>query len=246
MRKIRHHSALVMKVLITRPRPDAAPFAKACEEAGLVPISAPLMDIEFSDRKLSLSEIGALAFTSTNGVRAFTRQHDTRSLPVFAVGRVTAQCARDAGFEIVIAAEGDVESLGREIARNALSGGILHIAGTHRAGDLASLLSGQNISVRREVLYTARAVTSLNTDTKFFLHEPGPGFVCLFSPRTAQIFIDLAGQVGGLSKLETKSAICLSDNVAAELMPRAWARIVVAKERHSDAMIASMIEAMDD
>ena len=59
------------RVLITRAEPDASEFAAACRSRGLEPVLSPVMRIEIEKIEPDLSDVGALAFTSANGVRAF-------------------------------------------------------------------------------------------------------------------------------------------------------------------------------
>lgn len=233
-----------MKVLITRPQPDAEVFAALGARSGIEAIIAPVMTIQLLTKKLNMNDAGALAFTSANGVRAFAKNSADRSLPVFAVGRATADAARAAGFSDIRIAGGDVEQLSGLILneRNSFAGDLLHIAGAQRAGDLISLLSSAGIKGRRETLYDARLVEALPKPAVAALsNQPPVDWAAFFSPRTAAHFIALVRKAGLEDRLRHVRALCLSQAVAKAARPSLWKEIVVAKGRHANAMISAII-----
>lgn len=226
-------------VLVTRPAPDGEAFAEDCRRAGLSPLLAPVMTIDIETRPVSLSGIGALAFTSANGVRAFVRNAARRDLPVFAVGAVTAAAAKAAGFGDVRAAGGDVDALAAHIAaeKNDITGAVLHVAGADRAGDLVAMLEARGIAARRLALYRARALDALDGAAMTALRE-SEGWVSLFSPRTARLFRSLAGD----ADLSRWRAACLSPAVAAAV-GSGWAEIAVPARPDAAGLIALMAPA---
>jgi len=231
-----------MRVLITRPQPEANAFAELCTAQGLATIVSPLMKIVLCKAAPDLSSIGALAFTSVNGVRAFAQNSESRDLPVFAVGKTSAAKARKAGFTQVHAADGDVEALAALIsARWSSDGGaILHVAGATRAGDLVKLLEETGLSARREVLYEARPVEGLNEEALAALKSGAADlWVALFSPRSATLFLEAAEKAKLTPALGKVNAVCLSRAVA-DAIGDGWRDIRVAARRDSAAMIELM------
>ncbi|MGY8991307.1 MAG: uroporphyrinogen-III synthase, partial [Rhodospirillales bacterium] len=70
-------------VLITRPEADAAVLQSQLTAMGFKTLLNPILNIAYKDDvHLSLESVQAILFTSANGVRAFVRQHDERSIPV--------------------------------------------------------------------------------------------------------------------------------------------------------------------
>ena len=229
-----------MKILVTRPQPDAGDFAKRCRRAGLEPVLSPLMTVNFLKTQLDTAKIDAFAFTSMNGVRAVSAFED-KTIPVFAVGDMTAECARAAGFENVSAAKGDVNSLADLISSAGVAGDILHVAGAHRAGDLVAALQTRGVAARREVLYEARAVDSLPPAAKAALMaDPPVDWVALFSPRTAALLLALVNDAGLGDRLRHVRAVCLSAAVADKLENAAWKSVAAAPRRDAEAMIETI------
>jgi len=227
-----------MRVLVTRAEPDASAFAALCREHGLTPVMAPVTAIETYEKPVDLAGIGALAFTSANGVRAFAANEARRDMPVFAVGAVTAEAAKAAGFKDVAAADGDVESLARHIGaeRDKADQGVLHIAGADRAGDLVALLKGEDIESRRLTLYEARPVRSLPDDVTQRIKTDPPEWASFFSPRTARLFLQLARAAHATGRLSEIRAACLSGAVAAAAGGK-WRERRVAPDKTAESLV---------
>ncbi len=228
-----------MQVLVTRPEPDASEFAALCRENGLAPVLCPLMQVVFETAAVDLDGVGAFAFTSANGVRAYLANSTDKTLPVFAVGEATAQTAADAGFNEVKTAGGDVEALAGLIGehRRSLSGAVLHIAGAARAGNLVAALNAQHIAARRMTLYAVNAADALPPGA---LSLAAADWVALFSPRTAALFARLVESAGAGERFGKMRAACLSDAVAEAAGAMAWRSVHVAGARNAAAMAALM------
>lgn len=227
------------RVLVTRAEPDGKFFADQLRAAGFEPVLAPVMRIEIAAAPVDLAGAGALAFTSANGVRAFAANSARRDLPVFAVGSVTGEAARDAGFAQVHCAGGDADSLASHIAsERGLSGnGVLHIAGEDRAGDLVTLLKQQGVAASRQTLYKAAALETLSPEVIAALAHENGLWVTLFSPRTAKLFLDLAGAAGLTARLAAARAACLSEAVAQEASKTKWADVQIAPDRTAGGVL---------
>jgi uroporphyrinogen-III synthase len=234
-----------MKVIVTRPSPDAEAFAAEISRLGAEPILSPVMAIRIRKAPVDLEGIGALAFTSANGVRAFCANSSDRDCPVFAVGEATAAAVRAAGFADVRAASGDVESLAALIAEAKPSLSVLHLAGSERAGDLAALLAESGVAARRAVLYDAEKIARFSPEAEEALAKnPRDAAVVLFSPRSARLFLEQAASAGLTEKLRDALALCLSAEVAAALGGSAWRRIEIAAERTGEAMAQLVVAAL--
>ena len=227
---------------VTRPQPDADAFVSLLAAHGVDAFACPVMEISACKEEIDLSEIGAVAFTSANGVRAFAANRpDAADLPAFAVGPVTAKAAVAAGFRRLETASGDMASLAALIcARGADNAPVLHVAGTHRAGDLVALLAENGVKARRVVLYEALAINAL-TDRQVAQLKTAR-CVAFFSPRTVRLFGKMLQRhrLGGLKR--TLVAACLSASVARVARDLGFGLAIVADA--PDA--AALAEAIDD
>ena len=104
-----------MAVLVTRPQPDDEATAAALRARGFEVLRAPMLRFEpvaFHDDLDA--RYGAVIVTSANALRGIEPHlagSQLLKLPLFAVGQRTAAAARAAGFDHVIAADGDAVGL---------------------------------------------------------------------------------------------------------------------------------------
>lgn len=234
-----------MRLLVTRPQPDADALAARLEALGVEAVIAPLMTVApVPGAAADLDGVQALIFTSANGVRAFAHISPERTLPVFAVGDATAAAAHDAGFRTVASAGGDVEDLAR-LVRGRLDpakGALFHAAGRDVAGDLKGALESAGFTLRRAVLYRAETVARLPEPAARALGELLLDGVLLFSPRTAASFVSLVAAAGLTSALADITAYCLSGAVAAAAQDAHWGSISIAPRPELDALLEVIAE----
>jgi uroporphyrinogen-III synthase len=148
------------RVWITRAQPGAEATATRVRALGHDAWVEPLLDIRaLSGARIDMTGVGALAFTSANGVRAFADLSGEREIKVFAVGAATSQAARAAGFRAVLSADGDVSALAQGIAarRGEIRGAVLHPGTSEPAGDLPGALAVHGVDVRSVALYESIA-----------------------------------------------------------------------------------------
>jgi len=240
-----------MKVLVTRPREDAAGLVAALTARGIEPILEPLLKIELvpdAREALAATLPGAQAvlFTSANGARAFAIAAPQRDLPAFAVGDATARAARDAGFARVESAGGDVHALAALVAQRLepRAGALIHAAASAVAGDLAGDLARAGFTVRRVRLYDAVAADGFSAESRRAIAADAVDAAIFFSPRTAETFVTLARAAGLGDRTAAMAAITLSPAVAAALRPLAWRRIEIAAAPNESALLDALDRAL--
>ena len=238
------------RLLLTRPCQDSLAFADALARHGIESLIEPMMTIRIDeDARLDLSGAQAILLTSANGARALAAarpDRTVRGLPVLAVGCATAQAAREAGFGLVIAADGDVDALASlAVARLRPDGGrLVHVAGRVSTGDLAPRLRAVGFEAERVPLYDAVASRALSEPARRALEARTLAGVALFSPRTARLFAKLARESGLDSTARTLTAFCLSQAVAEAAASLPWQRVSVAAAPRQDALVACVVSAL--
>ena len=228
------------RVLITRPRDDAAPLAAALEAGGVQTLVDPLLVIRhLPGPPPALTGVAGLVATSANGIRAFARRSSRRDVRVFAVGDATARTAHEAGFDLVESADGDVDALAALIESRVRpdDGDLLHVAGTDVAGDLAGRLRTAGFACRREVLYRAETVTCLPPASAAALADGTLDGVAVLSPRTASTFRRLVQEADLSGACRRLTAFCLSQAVADRLRQLPWHAVAVATHPHQHALV---------
>ncbi len=234
-----------MRLIITRPEPDASRTAEALRALAHEALIVPLLTIIYDD-KVTYADLKpqALLITSANGLRAFANNDPRRDIPVFCVGSASAAEAKVHGFSCVRAAEGDVASLTALVATlNPQEGLLLHIAGTVVSGKLAESLSDLGFQVVRRVAYQAKAVSALPPLLSDILSsqkvQDWDGIV-FFSARTAAHFVDLVQSAGLGTSCHRLRAYCLSKPVEKALAPLHFRATYVAEEHTQDSLLACL------
>jgi uroporphyrinogen-III synthase len=232
-----------MRILVTRPEPDAADTMRTLETRGHVALCAPLLEIRFRDGpEIDLSDVAAVMITSANGIRALARRTPVRSVPVFAVGKQSAAAAEDDGFRLGGQSDGDAKALAALVkSRLRPDGGpILHACGAETRGDLAGRLTAAGYDVRTSVLYDAVAATGFPSSITAALCDGTVDAILFYSPRTAGIFAELARRDGLEAACRGIVAICISEAAAASVSDLAFRRTRIASHPSEDAILAAL------
>ena len=224
---------MMLRVAITRAEPEASRTAARVRARGAEAIVAPLIAIVPCGYDTNTEGAQAIIFTSTNGVRAFPDARGARDRLVLTVGDATAEAAREAGFNDVRSADGDVNAL-VALAKRELDpaeGKLIHIAGDHVAGDLGGELRAAGFSVERRLAYASVAAAPLPPALN------GPLDIVLFhSPRAAQRFIEL-----GAPNAANLVAGCMSAAIAEAAGKVSWKRIITAPRPREDDLLAATL-----
>ncbi len=225
---------------MTRAEPGATSTAERLRGLGFDPLIAPLLRLApITGADLALDGVGALAFTSANGVAAFADLSPERRLPVFAVGAATAAAARARGFRSVASADGDVEALRRMILAHSppIVGAVLHPGPAEPAGDLAGGLAAGGVAARAVAVYQTLAGPP---DAAPAAEIRSLDAVLLHSPKAARA---LAAHLAACPAPHL-AAVCLSPAVAAPLTNAGMAAVHVADSPDEAALMECLRRAL--
>jgi uroporphyrinogen-III synthase len=223
----RCYAVFGMRLLVTRPEPDALKLRALLEEAGHQATVEPLLSLSFdSGDPIDLDGAQALIATSRNALRALKASPAlvaARHLPLFAVGKATAAEARVLGFETVVTGAGTAAELVAHIVSvlDPATGVLVHLAGDTLATDLGGELEAHGFRVRQPIVYRTVPATAFADRTVEELVAHDIDGVILLSPRTAAIYAGLMGKHGLVSVARMLPHFCLSEAVARRLQPLA-------------------------
>jgi uroporphyrinogen-III synthase len=199
---------------------------------GFEPLIDPVLEVAPVDAKLRLHGVGAIAFTSAHGVDAFAGMEARRELRVFAVGEATAARARQAGFQDVRSADGDVSALAALIVGEAreIKGAVLHAGAREPAGDLVSSLAAAGVPARVVTVYETRprraeaalAAAAFEALDLVLIHSPRAGVL-------------VAQQLDGQGR--ALGFLAISEAAAAPLRQAGYADVRVAAAPRDDALV---------
>jgi uroporphyrinogen-III synthase len=233
-----------MRLLVTRPEPDAMRLGAVLEEAGHEAVVEPLLGVSFEDGEpIDLDGAQALIATSRNALRALRGSPalaEARRLPLFAVGKATAAEARALGFEVVVTGAGTAPELVTHIVSqlDPAAGLLVHLAGDTLAGNLRGDLEAQGFRILQPVVYRMVPATTLTDTTVEQLAQGEIDGVILLSPRTAAIYAGLVRRHNLTGAVRTMPHFCLSAAVARRLEPLGPVPTMVAEAPRLEEVLA--------
>ena len=235
-----------MRLLVTRPEPDASVFAAELRGLGHEPVIQPLLEfrvLEFDLEPLRAAEV--LIITSVNSLRALQERgvtNDIHGKPLYCVGEQTAQRALAVGFETVL----EIAQTGEELARKIIAFGrraapLVHIVGEHMAFDIVGALAREGFFVQSVTVYSMDACAQLLPSVDAMLKAGDVDGVILMSPRTAEIYVSLCHRHDVTDSAKTPPYFCLSKNVAAKLAPLKPNHVRVPAEPNRKALLELLL-----
>jgi len=230
-----------MRIVVTRPQDDGERTAEVLRERGHIALVAPLLRVEPLPVGLRQT-YGAIIITSANAAIAIADQparDALAALPLYAVGRRSADAARAAGFNDVHVAGGDMKDLVRLIAehRPDARAPLLYLAGEDRSGDLIGDLAVRGIAAELAVVYRAAPVP-FSAELIGALQSGAIDAVLHYSRRSAEQYVAGAKATGIATPALRLRHICLSGPTAASLIEAGARNVAVAKRPDEQAMIA--------
>lgn len=231
-----------MRVLVFRPLEDAERSAQTLRERGKDPVVAPLFQVLPSGEKPPRGPFDALVLTSANAVPSLESLPKSwrDTVPAFCVGARTAETAGKLGFAADSARGGRAELLALILERLPKGQKLLFVAGRDRHEDLPQQLRDAGHEVTIWTAYEAKAVEALPAPAADALRDGSADAALHYSPRSAQVFFDLAAKAGLTEQARSLPQLGLSAEVAAPLISAGSDTVLVAEHPEEAALFAAL------
>lgn len=231
-----------MRLLVTRPEPDASLTAAKLRASGHDVLVQPLLNVTFNEPPAGLPDPAAILITSQNAARAIARWPQLgswRDVRIFAAGPATGRAMVALGFTDVRTGAGDAGSLAdlviAELPKGA--GSLLYPAARDRAGALAAGLLAHGYAVRIIEAYRADPVRKLGPDVRAAFVSGSIDGVLLYSGRTAKALRAVAAAEGIVETLAGPAYFVISGHVA-DVVRDLGARVEIAGHADEDSLLA--------
>lgn len=217
-----------MKLMIIRPEPGASATATRVSAAGHQPLVMPLFEIQpVAWDAPDISSFDGLLFTSSNAVRqAGPALASFSNLPVYAVGKVTADAAVAAGFKVATFGDKGVDDLLDQIAHKKL----LWLTGE----DHIRIKAPPTMQVVMRIVYKS---ASLAAPANFAATLAEADYILLHSPRAAT---HLAALVAEQAIDQANISIATLSASIADTAGDGWARIKIASAPDDATLLSAL------
>ena len=217
-----------MHILLTRPLEDCSEMIIKFKSLGHKVSHLPLLSIEKIDcEQINFSDYKGIIFTSANAVKYLDHKNIDKNLLCFCVGSATEKKARSAGFQNVIAAEGNVGNLKELILQNfdQKDGQLIYISGEIISVDLDQQLTNEGYSVKRIVNY--RTIYNQKFDDNFIkeLMLKIPDMVYIYSQNSASSFLNFIKINQSESLWMNTNLMCIGEKTSSILNEIKWKKI---------------------
>ena len=217
-----------MHILLTRPLEDCSEMIIKFKSLGHQVSHLPLLSIEKIDyEQINFSDYKGIIFTSANAVKYLDHKNIDKNLLCFCVGSATEKKARSAGFQNVIAAEGNVGNLKELILQNfdQKDGQLIYISGETISVDLDRQLINEGYSVKRIVNY--RTIYNQKFDDNFVreLMLQIPDMVYIYSQNSASSFLNFIKINQSESLWMNTNLMCIGEKTSSILNEIKWKKI---------------------
>ena len=217
-----------MHILLTRPLEDCSEMIIKFKSLGHQVSHLPLLNIEKIDyEQINFSDYKGIIFTSANAVKYLDHKNIDKNFLCFCVGSATEKKARSAGFQNVIAAEGNVGNLKELILQNfdQKDGQLIYISGETISVDLDRQLINEGYSVKRIVNY--RTIYNQKFDDNFVreLMLKIPDMVYIYSQNSASSFLNFIKINQSESLWMNTNLMCIGEKTSSILNEIKWKKI---------------------
>ena len=217
-----------MHILLTRPLEDCSEMIIKFKSLGHQVSHLPLLNIEKIDYdQINFSDYKGIIFTSANAVKYLDHKNIDKNLLCFCVGSATEKKARSAGFQNVIAAEGNVGNLKELILQNfdQKDGQLIYISGETISVDLDQQLTNEGYSIKRIVNY--RTIYNQKFDDNFIkeLMLKIPDMVYIYSQNSASSFLNFIKINQSESLWMNTNLMCIGEKTSSILNEIKWKKI---------------------
>jgi len=217
-----------MHILLTRPLEDCSEMILKFQSLGHQVSHLPLLNIgKVNFEEINFSDFKVIIFTSANAVKFLDIKKINKNILCFCVGNATEKKARSAGFQNVIAAEGNVENLKELILQNfdKTNGKLIYVSGETITIDLDQMLLKEGYDIKRIINY--RSIHNEKFDENFVeaLKSNMPDMVYVYSQNSANSYLKFIKNYQLESLWMNTNLMCIGEKTSSILNEIKWKKI---------------------
>ena len=188
----------------------------------------PLISIEgLRHESFNYSDFKGIIFTSSNAIKFLNTKNIDKKMVCFCVGSATEKKALNAGFQNVIAADGNVENLKELILLNFNSsdGKLLYVSGEIVSNNLDQQLISGGYNVKRIINYRTNPIEKYNQSFIEKMKLKMPEIVYIYSQNSAINFLKVIKDYQLEALWMNTNLMCIGEKTSAILNEIKWKKI---------------------
>ena len=217
-----------MHILLTRPLDDSVEMISKFKSLGHQISHLPLLSVDQVDHKqINFSDFKGIIFTSANAVKFLDLKNINKNILCFCVGNATERKVRKAGFQNLIAAEGNVENLKELILQNfdQKDGKLVYLSGQEISFDLDQQLSREGYEIKRIANYKTNHIQKFDENFVKELKLKIPDMVYVYSQNSAESFLNFIKIYQSQSLWMNTNLMCIGEKTSSILNEIKWKKI---------------------
>ena len=217
-----------MHILLTRPLEDSSEMIIKFRTLGHQVSHLPLLSIDKVDyEQINFSDYKGIIFTSANAVKFLDLKSIDKNLLCFCVGGATEKKARSAGFQNVIAAEGNVSNLKELVLQNfdKKDGKLIYVSGETISVDLEQQLVREGYNTKRITNYKTTYNQKFDESFAEELKLKIPDMVYVYSQNSASSFLNFIKMHQSESLWMNTNLMCIGEKTSSILNEIKWKKI---------------------
>ena len=217
-----------MHILLTRPLEDSHKLILKFQSLGHIVSNIPVISIEkVNYENLDFSKFNGIIFTSSNAIEHLEIKNINKRIDCFCVGNATEAMAKNAGFQNIYSASGNVNNLKEIILQNFESskGKLLYVSGELISNDLDQQLISERYNVKRIINYRANHIEKFNLELIEKLKEKMPDIVYVYSQNSALSLLKLIKNYSLQNLCMNTNIMCMGEKTSAILNEIKWKKI---------------------
>lgn len=229
-------------LLLTRPIDDSIKSKDVLAALGFEVMIEPMLEVVYHPVAIiKIREYDLVVATSRHGIAGLASSTTMRDIRIVTVGDSSKKYAIDLGFRSVEAAGGTVFDLLQHLKEVACGKRVLYVRGAHVSYDLRKSAEQLDVSLEELVLYSTSASVDFSLVCRNALALGRISGVLFYSPRTAEIFLELAAKSLQLECLHCTVAYTMSSRAAQVLGTCKWKGIFVS-EYPTEASLFELVQ----
>jgi len=217
-----------MHILLTRPLDDCKDLILKFKSLGHNVSHFPVIKVEKLDfKEIDFNSSKAIIFTSANAIKHLNVKNINKHIYCFCVGEATERLAKQAGFQNIYCAEGNVKNLQEIILQNfdKNHGSMIYISGEKISYNLDKNLANLGYSIKRLINYTVTPIFDLDHSFVEQLKASIPDIVFIYSENSARSYLNLLKKYDLIDSWMNTNLMCLGEKSSSILNEIKWKKI---------------------